>query len=98
VTRCCSRRKKAGGWAGRAEARAAGGGAMINSAIFTNRLDSILSWHNALDAGATIVNDSTDFRIDAMPFGGNGAAGLGRGGVRFAIEAITEPKLLCIRV
>jgi glyceraldehyde-3-phosphate dehydrogenase (NADP+) len=80
-----------------AQARAASSGAMINSAIFTNRLDAILSWHNALDAGATIVNDSTDFRIDAMPFGGNGSPGLGREGIRFAIEAITEPKLLCIR-
>lgn len=80
-----------------AEARAAESGAMINSAIFTNRLNSILSWHNAVDAGATIVNDSTDFRIDAMPFGGNGGAGLGREGIRFAIEAMTEPKLLCIR-
>ena len=81
-----------------AEKRAAEGGAMINSAIFTNRLDSILSWHNALDAGATIVNDSTDFRIDAMPFGGNGGAGLGREGIRFAIEAMTEPKLICMRI
>ena len=80
-----------------AQARAAGSGAMINSAIFTNRLDLILSWHNALDSGATIVNDSTDFRIDAMPFGGNGDSGLGREGIRFAIEAMTEPKLLCIR-
>ena len=80
-----------------AEQRAARNGAMINSAIFTNRLDSILSWHNAIDSGATIVNDSTDFRIDAMPFGGNGGAGLGREGIRFAIEAMTEPKLLCIR-
>lgn len=80
-----------------AEMRAAGSGAMINSAIFTNRLDLILSWHNAVDAGATIVNDSTDLRIDAMPFGGNGSAGLGREGIRFSIEAMTEPKLLCIR-
>jgi glyceraldehyde-3-phosphate dehydrogenase (NADP+) len=80
-----------------AERRAVASGAMINSAIFTNRLDIILSWHNALDAGATIVNDSTDFRIDAMPFGGNGGAGLGREGVRFAMEAMTEPKLLCFR-
>lgn len=81
-----------------AERRTADSGAMINSAIFTNRIDSMLSWHNALDAGATIVNDSTDFRIDAMPFGGNGSAGLGREGIRFAIEAITEPKLICIRI
>lgn len=80
-----------------AQARAVSSGAMINSAIFTNRLDVILSWHNALDSGATIVNDSTDFRIDAMPFGGNGDSGLGREGIRFAIEAMTEPKLLCIR-
>lgn len=80
-----------------AQARAVSHGAMINSAIFTNRLDAMLAWHSALDCGATIVNDSTDFRIDAMPFGGNGDAGLGREGIRFAIEAMTEPKLLCIR-
>jgi len=49
-----------------AETRAVLIGPTINSAIFTNSLDAIMSWHNAIDSGATIVNDSTDFRIDAM--------------------------------
>ena len=44
-----------------------------------------------------IVNDSTDFRIDAMPFGGVGGAGLGREGVRFAIEEMMEKKMMVFR-
>lgn len=72
-------------------------GPAINVAIFTRRLDHILRFERETDAGAVIVNDSTDFRIDAMPFGGNGAAGLGREGVRSAILAMTEPRVVCLR-
>jgi hypothetical protein len=43
-----------------------------------------------------IVNDSTDYRIDAMPFGGVKGSGLGREGVRFALEEMTEPKVVCL--
>lgn len=71
-------------------------GPMINASLFTNRLDLMLLWERFADAGTIVVNDSTDFRIDAMPFGGNGAAGLGREGIRFAVEALTEPKLVCL--
>jgi glyceraldehyde-3-phosphate dehydrogenase (NADP+) len=75
----------------------ASSGHMINASIFTQRLDLILAFRNVVEAGAIIVNDSTDFRIDAMPFGGNGEAGLGREGVRFAIESLTERQLICLR-
>jgi glyceraldehyde-3-phosphate dehydrogenase (NADP+) len=77
--------------------RANAPGPMINAALFTDSLRDMLEWQDRIDAGSVIINDSTDFRIDAMPFGGNGAAGLGREGVRFAIEAMTEPKLFCLR-
>ena len=65
-------------------------GPTINTSIFSDSLSAIRRWDLAVDAGTTIVNDSTDFRVDHMPFGGNGAAGIGREGVRSAIEAMTE--------
>jgi glyceraldehyde-3-phosphate dehydrogenase (NADP+) len=68
----------------------------INAAIFTPRLDEALDFHAAARAGAIIVNGSTDFRIDAMPFGGPGCAGIGREGVGWAVEALTEPRLLVL--
>ena len=45
-----------------------------------------------------MVNDSTDYRIDAMPFGGVKGSGLGREGVRFALEEMTEPKVVCLNL
>ncbi len=45
-----------------------------------------------------MVNDSTDFRIDAMPFGGPFPAGLGREGVKDAINSMTETQLMCINL
>jgi len=51
-----------------------------------------------LEAGAVMVNDSTDFRIDAMPFGGIKGSGLGRDeGIAEAMQAMTEPKVACWR-
>jgi glyceraldehyde-3-phosphate dehydrogenase (NADP+) len=72
-------------------------GRMINASIFTQRLDLMLKFRQEIDAGTIIVNDSTDFRIDAMPFGGNGGCGLGREGIRYATEVMTEPQLVCLR-
>lgn len=69
----------------------------IHAAIFTSSLETSLDAYAASNAAALIVNDSTDFRIDAMPFGGGGAAGLGREGVADAIEAMAEKKLYVVR-
>ncbi|WP_321910928.1 aldehyde dehydrogenase family protein [Paraburkholderia sp. J11-2] len=50
-----------------------------------------------LEAGGVMINDSSDYRIDAMPFGGFKYGSLGREGVRFAYEEMTQPKVVCIR-
>jgi len=71
-----------------------GGG--LQAAIFTRSLDTALNATRDFEVGAVIVNDSTDFRIDAMPFGGVGLAGLGREGVRQAAAAMSEVRLACI--
>ncbi len=39
--------------------------------------------------------DSTDYRIDAMPFGGVKGSDLGRESIHFALEEMTEPKVVC---
>jgi glyceraldehyde-3-phosphate dehydrogenase (NADP+) len=68
----------------------------IHVGLFTQHMATILAVFGAARSAGVIVNDSTDFRIDAMPFGGIGAAGLGREGVRDAIESMTEKKLLVL--
>ncbi|MEM1288613.1 MAG: aldehyde dehydrogenase family protein [Pseudomonadota bacterium] len=69
----------------------------LQGAIFTQRLDDAQKAVKALDVGAVMVNDSTDYRLDAMPFGGTGLSGLGREGVTSAVQAMTEPKVACFR-
>lgn len=65
----------------------------LQAAVFTRDLDSAHRAVSALQYGGVMVNDSTDFRIDAMPFGGVKGSGLGREGVGFAIQEMTELKL-----
>jgi len=48
-----------------------------------------------LDAGSVLINDSTDYRLDSMPFGGVKKSGLGREGVRFSLAEMTETKVVC---
>lgn len=51
-----------------------------------------------VDAGGVLVNESTDYRIDAMPFGGVKESGLGREGVPFAAREMTTTKVVCLNV
>jgi acyl-CoA reductase-like NAD-dependent aldehyde dehydrogenase len=67
----------------------------LHAAIFTQDIDHAFRAAEQLQAGGVIVNDSTDYRIDAMPFGGYKRGSLGREGVRFAIEEMTQPKVVC---
>ncbi len=65
----------------------------LQAAVFTRDLDTAHRAVSALHYGGVMVNDSTDYRIDAMPFGGVKGSGLGREGVRFAVQEMTELKL-----
>jgi glyceraldehyde-3-phosphate dehydrogenase (NADP+) len=67
----------------------------LHAAIFTRDLKSAFRAVSELRCGGVVVNDSTDYRIDAMPFGGIKGSGIGREGVRFAIEEMTETKVVC---
>lgn len=65
----------------------------LQAAIFTRDLQTAHRAISGLRYGGVMVNDSTDYRIDAMPFGGVKGSGLGREGVRFAVHEMTELKL-----
>jgi glyceraldehyde-3-phosphate dehydrogenase (NADP+) len=67
----------------------------LHAAIFTRSLASAHYAIRHLECGGVIVNDSTDYRLDQMPFGGIKHSGLGREGVAFSLLEMTEPKLVC---
>lgn len=65
----------------------------LQAGVFTNNLDSAFYAVNELEVGAVIINDVPAFRVDSMPYGGVKDSGLGREGVRFAMEDMTERRL-----
>lgn len=68
----------------------------LHAGIFTNDLNVALEAANRIEAGGVMINDSSDYRFDAMPFGGYKYGSMGREGVRFAYEDMTQPKVVCI--
>jgi acyl-CoA reductase-like NAD-dependent aldehyde dehydrogenase len=68
----------------------------LQAGIFTNNLEHALAAFDEIDAGGVIINDVPSFRIDHMPYGGVKDSGLGREGIRWAIEDMTEPKLMVL--
>lgn len=70
----------------------------LQAGIFTRDLQTAFIAAKQLQCGGVMVNDSTDYRIDAMPFGGVKGSGLGREGIRFALHEMTEPKVVCFNL
>ncbi len=69
----------------------------LQAGVFTADLAHAMRAWDRIEAGGVIVGDVPSFRVDNMPYGGVKQSGLGREGVRFAIEDMTEPRLLVIR-
>lgn len=70
----------------------------LQAGIFTKNLDDAFYTIQKLHVGGVMVNDSSDYRIDEMPFGGVKGSGLGREGVKFSMEEMTEPKVVCFKL
>lgn len=66
----------------------------LQAGLFTNQLSQIKYAHENLEVGALIINAIPGFRIDNMPYGGVKDSGLGREGVKYAMEDMLEPRLL----
>ena len=70
----------------------------LHAAIFTESLRDAFTAVRRLAVGAVIVNDSTDYRLDVMPFGGTKLSGIGREGIRFASREMTETRVVCFNL
>jgi acyl-CoA reductase-like NAD-dependent aldehyde dehydrogenase len=66
----------------------------LQAGLFTNDLRVIDRAFDEIDVGGIMVNDVSTFRVDHMPYGGVKSSGSGREGLRYAIEEMTELKLL----
>ena len=66
--------------------------------IFTRNLATAHRVADALNCGGVMINDSSDYRIDAMPFGGTRSSGLEREGVPHAIHEMTDTKTYCFNL
>lgn len=69
----------------------------LQAGIFTSNIDTMYRAYSHLEVGALLVNEIPTFRADHMPYGGIKQSGLGREGVRYAIQELTEPKLLVVK-
>lgn len=70
----------------------------LQAGVFTNNLAHAWQAFETLEVGGVIINDAPIFRVDHMPYGGAKASGLGREGVRYAMEELTDLRLLALRV
>jgi acyl-CoA reductase-like NAD-dependent aldehyde dehydrogenase len=66
--------------------------------VFTNDVNRVFTAVKRLNFGGVIINDTPNFRADHMPYGGNRQSGLGREGVKFAMEDMTNIQLVAIRL
>ena len=66
----------------------------LQAGLMTRDAGRILTAYRELEVGALIVGDSPNWRLDPMPYGGVKDSGLGREGIRYAMEEMTEPRML----
>jgi glyceraldehyde-3-phosphate dehydrogenase (NADP+) len=70
----------------------------LHAAIFTDNVNLALKAAYSLDCGGVMINESTDYRLDSMPFGGIKNSGLGREGIKFSLQEMTESKTICFTI
>jgi glyceraldehyde-3-phosphate dehydrogenase (NADP+) len=70
----------------------------LQAGVFTKDLQKAFNAYEVLDVGGVIINDIPTFRIDHMPYGGVKESGFGREGLKYAIEEMTELKLMAINL
>jgi len=70
----------------------------LQAGIFTRDAKLMFQAYEELEVGGLLAGDVPTFRIDHMPYGGVKDSGIGREGLRYAIEEMTEPKLMVMNL
>ncbi len=70
----------------------------LQAGVFTKDIKKAFKAYSALDVGGVVVNDYPSFRVENMPYGGVKDSGVGKEGVRYAIEEMTELKLMVVNL
>jgi acyl-CoA reductase-like NAD-dependent aldehyde dehydrogenase len=70
----------------------------LNAGIFTPRIDRAFHAAQEIETGGVIINDTPTFRVDHMPYGGLKDSGIGREGIRYAVEQMTEQKFISFKL
>jgi len=68
----------------------------LQASVFTPRIAHALLAYQELDFGAVLINEATSFRVDNYAYGGTRDSGFGREGVRFAMEELSELRVLVL--
>jgi acyl-CoA reductase-like NAD-dependent aldehyde dehydrogenase len=70
----------------------------LQAGIYTNNIKAAMRAAEQLEVGGVIINDFPTFRVDNMPYGGIKESGFGREGIKYAVEEMTELKLIVIKL
>ncbi|MFD2611026.1 aldehyde dehydrogenase family protein [Paenibacillus gansuensis] len=70
----------------------------LQAGIYTNNLQTALRAAEEIEVGGVMINDIPTFRVDQMPYGGVKDSGIGREGVKYAVEEMTELKLISVKM
>jgi acyl-CoA reductase-like NAD-dependent aldehyde dehydrogenase len=70
----------------------------LQAGIYTNDIRKAFRAIKRIDVGGMMVNDTSIFRVDQMPYGGNKMSGIGREGLRYAIEEMTNIRMVCFNL
>jgi glyceraldehyde-3-phosphate dehydrogenase (NADP+) len=70
----------------------------LQGACFTKSLNTAFKVSRQLRVGSLWINDASRFRLDTYPFGGVGASGFGREGVRYTMEELSQWKFTGLRL
>jgi acyl-CoA reductase-like NAD-dependent aldehyde dehydrogenase len=68
----------------------------LQAGVFTKNIDNAFFAYNNIETGGVIINDVPTYRMDSMPYGGMKQSGTGREGLRYAIEEMTERKVMVV--
>jgi aldehyde dehydrogenase (NAD+) len=68
----------------------------LQGGLFTNDINRAFEAHRTIEVGGLIINDVSAFRADQMPYGGSKDSGFGREGLKYAMEEMTEPRIMVL--